>query len=277
MPRLLDQILAEWHLGLDGPPMAGRTGVIHPVLDADGVRRALKLGSTDDDNAGEIPTLQVWGGRGAVRLLRADPRRGVHLMEWLGDSLEHWSDAEAATLAVAGLYATLHRPAAPQLPDVHPMVLGWLGDLAALGRRVPAPPRLVEQALSAGRRLASEQGTHVLHGDLHYENVLDRAGEWVAIDPKGHNGDPCYELQPLLTNRWAELEASGNVGEAIRDRFFQVVDAAGLDERRCRDWVVVRSMISVGWACRPDGSVGDQQWWITRQITVVKAMQAVEV
>ena len=50
-----------------------------------------------------------------------------------------------------------------------------------------------------------------------------------------------------------------------------------LIERRCRDWVVVRSMISVGWACRPDGSVGDQQWWITRQITVAKAMQAVEV
>ena len=105
------------------------------------------------------------------------------MLEWLGESLEEWWDAEEATRVVAGLYRDLHRPAAPRLPDGHALVRGWLADLAALGRKVPAPPRLVAWALRAGRELTASPGTHVVHGDLHYLNVLRRGDDWVAIDP----------------------------------------------------------------------------------------------
>ena len=72
---------------------------------------------------------------------------------------------------------------------------------------------------------------------IEHESV---GGEWSAIDPKPLSGDPHYEVAPLLWNRWAELD--GRVREGIRDRFFAVVDAAGLDEERARDWVVVRML-----------------------------------
>ena len=259
--------------------LIGTASRVFPVLDADGVRRACKFSLVEDDNAGEIPTLSLWGGRGAVELLRADPRRGVHLMEWLSGDLEDWWDADEATREVAGLYRFLHRRAAPQLPDGHVFVRRWLADLAALGRRVPAPPRFVEWALRAGRELAGEPGTHVVHGDLHYLNVIYRDGEPVAIDPKGFNASPEFEVVPLLWNRWADFEASGDVGDAIRDRFYAVVDTAELDERRARDWVVVRCMVNLAWVAH-DGVAGagldDAQEWITRNVTIVKAMQAVE-
>lgn len=280
LPGLVADVLRRWHLEPEGDPLTGYTALVLPVRDADGALRAVKFSFVEDDNVGEIPTMKLWGGRGAAELVRADPRRGVLLLEWLGEPLEEWWDADEATRAVAALYRDLHRPAAPQLPDGHALVRGWLGDLERLGRRAPAPPRFVEWALRAGRELTAVPGSHVIHGDLHYLNVLRRGDGWAAIDPKGYNADPCLELVPLLWNRWEDLEASGDVGEAIRDRFYAVVDTAGLDERRARDWVVVRCMINVAWQAEPGAPAGagldSAQEWLTRNITLVSAMQAIE-
>ena len=64
----------------------------------------------------------------------------------------------------------------------------------------------------------------------HHVATLDPAdprGPWLAIDPKGFNGDPCFEPAPLLWNRWDALVATGDVGGALRERFYGIVDAAG--------------------------------------------------
>ena len=45
----------------------------------------------------------------------------------------------------------------------------------------------------------------------------------------------------MLWNRWDEVRRrAAHVRDAVRRRFYTVVDAAGLDEDRARDWVVVR-------------------------------------
>ena len=91
-----------------------------------------------------------------------------------------------------------------------------------------------------------------MHGDLHYANVMaDDAGEWLAIDPKPMAGDPHYEPAPMLWNRMDELSGPGAVGsvrDGLRRRFHALVDTAGLDEARARDWVVVRMVLNAGWA-----------------------------
>ena len=57
----------------------------------------------------------------------------------------------------------------------------------------------------------------LIHGDLHYENVLAADREpWLVIDPKPMAGDPHYELAPMLWNRWDEVVASGDVRDAVR-------------------------------------------------------------
>lgn len=280
LQRLTADLLAEWELTPDGPPRAGPASEVLPVRDADGVRLVLKLAYPEPDNAGEADALKAWRGLGAVRLERADPRRGALLLERLGSADLGSLDALDACAVVGRLYRRLHLPAGPQLPRLAPLVARWLDELAALGKAVPAPPRFVAQALSAGRALASEtRDERVLHGDLHYANVLaGRREPWLAIDPKGFAGDPCYEPAPLLWSRWDEAVATGDVGGAVRERFYAVVDAAGLDERRCRDWVVVRAMINVAWEVTEaaGGVLSDaQREWITRSITVAKAMQDV--
>jgi streptomycin 6-kinase len=115
----------------------------------------------------------------------------------------------------------------------------WTSDFAALPRSAPIPHRLVEQAIVLGRDLADEPATTVVHGNLDYESVLAADREpWLVIAPKPMNGDPHFELAPMLWSRWDEL--TGNIRDGVRRRFYTLVDAAGLDEERARAWVVVR-------------------------------------
>ena len=120
----------------------------------------------------------------------------------------------------------------------------WTERLAQLPADAMVPRRLVEQAVSLGRAFVADTATdaRMIHGDLHYENVLAADREpWLVIDPKPMTGDPHYEVAPMLWNRWEEVVASGDVRGALRRRFHTLVDVAGLDEQRARDWVVVRS------------------------------------
>ena len=273
-PRLADQITDEWALSYDGEPSFGYTGLVMPVLTDTGRRGMLKIGLVDPDSSGEPVALQLWGGHGAVELWTADPRRGATLMERLGPDDLTSIDVMDACQVVGELYGLIHRPPSPRLTDLRVLLGRWLDDVRALPREA-MPPRFVEQALAAAPRLMADEPSAVIHGDLHYENVL--SGErrpWLVIDPKGFAGDPAYEIAPMLWNRWAEL--GDEPGAGIRDRFYALVDASGLDERRCRDWVVVRSVVNVSWnhvaaAGRPLND--PQRESTTRNITIAKAMQ----
>ncbi len=219
LPRLAEELVAEWRLTPSAAPLHGYCSLVLPVTDADGTAGALKITfDGDDESLHEALALQHWSGRGAVRLLRADPRRRAMLLAWLpGPDLADTWDVEACEV-VGGLYGRLHIPALPQLASVESYVEGWLRDLDGLGRDVPVPRRYVEQALALGRALlADAPAPVVVHGDLHYANVMaDAAGEWVAIDPKPMAGDPHYEPAPLLWNRMDELTGPTAVG-SVRD------------------------------------------------------------
>jgi streptomycin 6-kinase len=248
---------------------------------ADGTEAVLKVGFHDDESEHEALVLQHWGGRGAVRLLRADPRRRALLLERLDtrDLDELW-DVEACEV-VGGLYGRLHVPAPPQLRTVASYVQRWTAALAGLPRDAPIPRRLVEQARSLAADLTADTtgAGRIVHGDLHGANVLAADREpWLVIDPKPMSGDPHYEPAPLLWNRWDEVVASGHVRDAVRRRFHAVIDAAGLDEDRARDWVVVRMVVNAHWsvedAHRADRALdAEQRAWITRCISIAKAVQ----
>jgi streptomycin 6-kinase len=157
----------------------------------------------------------------------------------------------------------------------------WTAALATLPRDAPIPRRLVEQTQSLVRDLTADAGGagRIVHGDLHGENVLAADREpWLVIDPKPMSGDPHYEPAPMLWNRWDEVVDSGNVRDAVRRRFHAVVDGAGLDEDRARDWVVVRMVLNAHWCLEDAQRAGrppdaEDRAWITRCISIAKAVQ----
>lgn len=280
LPRRAGDLLDDWELRVDGAAMHGYCSLVLPVVTATDEHAVLKVTfDGDDESAHEALMLQHWSGHGAVRLLRADPARRALLLERLHTrDLGTLGDLEACEV-LAGLYPRLHRPAPAQLRTVTSYVEEWAAALAGMPRSAPLPRRLVEQSRSLARDFVSDQASTgvAIHGDLHYANVLAGDREpWLVIDPKPMSGDPHFEPAPMLWNRWDEL--AGDVRGGVRRRFHALVDAAGLDEDRARDWVVLRMVLNASWtledAARTSRALtAADRDWLTTCISIAKAVQ----
>jgi len=273
LPRQVGDLLEEWVLTLDGASMHGYCSLVVPVRTADGAPAVLKVSiDVDDESEFEHLALQRWHGDGAVLMLRADPRRRAMLLERLHPrDLATIADEEACEV-VADLYGRIHVPALPQLRSVTSYVERWTADLAALPADAPIPRRMREQCISLARDLVADPASVgvIVHGDLHHHNVLAGDREpWLVIDPKPMSGDPHYEPAPMLWNRYEDL-LGGDLREGLRRRFHTIIDAAGLDEDRARDWVVVRMVLNASWDVI-DGDPDEE--WLTRCFTIAKAVQ----
>jgi streptomycin 6-kinase len=277
LPRLVRDLLEEWNLRVDGEPSYGNCALVVPVTTADGQPAVLKVQFPHWEAETEHLALRTWDGDGAVKLLRADPRRFAILMERLQPrDLTTIGDLEACEL-IGSAYRRLHVPAGPQFRTLSGELKRWVEGFRALPASAPVPHRYVEQAISLAQDFASDPACdgRLIHTDLHYFNVL--AGErepWLVIDPKPLSGDPHYEVAPLLWNRWDEVVASGDLRFRVRQRFYAAVDAAELDEDRARDWVIVRHLLNVLWTLQDAGSDDAlPQDWLTRNISIAKAIQ----
>ena len=280
LPALTRELLAEWQLTVDGDATHGYCALVLPVRTASGRGAMLKVAFPDDESEHEHLALQHWHGNGAAQLLRADPHRSAMLLERLHpEDLTGVAELEACEI-VAGLYAKIHVAALPQLRTLTSYVERWAAELAELPANAPIPHRLVEQAISLSADFVADPASigTMIHGDLHYENVL--AGDrqpWLVIDPKPMSGDPHYEPAPMLWNRFDEI--AGDVRGGIRRRFHTLVDAAGFDEDRARDWVVVRMVENAMWTLQDAARDrrarldADEQEWMTICIAIAKAVQ----
>jgi streptomycin 6-kinase len=275
LPRLVHDVVKEWELTYDGPPRHGFAALVVPVRTSSGRPAVVKFSWPHDEAEHEHLGLETLRGNGMVRMYRVDPRRQVMLLERLhADEDLRGLPIDEAGEVVAGLYRRIHVAAPPQLRPL-------TDDLTRLPRDASIPHRLVEQAISLSRDFIADPASvgTMIHGDLHYENVLAGDREpWLVIDPKPMSGDPHYELAPMLWNRWEEAVESGNLRDALRRRFFLLVDTAELDEVRARDWVIVREVDNALWTIQDAERAGkpldaEDREWITRCVAIAKAVQ----
>jgi streptomycin 6-kinase len=184
-----------------------------------------------------------YGGRGAVRVLKAQP--GILLLERAlpGDSL--WTvpdDLEAVTVAAA-LLEQLWRPPAPDhrfrtlAADAH----GWSQSIMQHWQQLggPCEREMAELGARLAIELAVSQGEQVvLHQDLHGGNILRAQRQpWLAIDPKPLVGEREFDLASLIRDRrWQIDEAT------VRARLDLLARLLPLDRERMRGWAIVHAL-----------------------------------
>ncbi len=109
---------------------------------------------------------------------------------------------------------------------------------------------LVRSAETLRHLLAAPQEPHVLHGDVHHDNVLD-FGErgWLAIDPKRIRGERGFDYANLFCNPDIG-ESSTRVAilpETFERRLATVVELSGLECRRLLQWIIAWTGLSAAW------------------------------
>ena len=255
LPRLLADVLDDWELAPNGPATSGLTALVVPVL-RNGEAYALKLAWPHLEGRDEPLALRHWDGRGAVRLVAADPARGALLLERLDGTRDLTGvDVDTACELVGALLAELNVPAPQGLRRLSSFAREQAAKLTVSEGLLPR--RMVERTGALVRELTSDPqcDAALLHSDLHYENVLasqPASGRppWLAIDPHAMAGHPGFEIQPLLRNRADELGTGSAFRYLTRRRLEICAEAAGIPEDQARAWSYVHSAFQARWAAQ---------------------------
>ncbi len=228
---------------------------------ADGTLAVIKTEpdrGTEDEFVTGIDTLVLYAGHGIVRPLEVDRDGRVALMELVAPGETLWREPiDRALEAVASVMAKLRRspPEPPRFPDVRTYHRAWPNHVRLYGGPGPIDADLFDIGQRVFIELCdSSEARVVLHGDLHYGNVLrsDREG-WLAIDPKGLAGEPCYEVGALFRNRIDELYGPADPVASMRHRVEALAELTGFDRERIRLWALSQAVLSEVWSADDPG------------------------
>lgn len=264
LPEIVRTLEEEWSLEV-GPLFDGLSYhfVARATL-ADGTPAVLKLGPPHDELGTEIEALRHFDGHGIVRLIRGDAARGAILLErvvpgdMLGSQAERHpagsspqslaaKDDDGATLVAASLMRRLWSRPPPSTSGSFRDMRSWFREMWSVHDGLLAAGDPVPAMLDRGYRLAQElisstDDPVLVHGDLHHMNILSATREeWLAIDPKGHIADRCYELYAFITN--PEVPSR----QRLTRRLDILCTELGLDRARARDWCVARQVLNACW------------------------------
>ncbi|WP_432884988.1 aminoglycoside phosphotransferase family protein [Kribbella sp. CA-245084] len=252
LPAALDRYVDEWQLTVSGDLMSGEASLIVPVVRRDGTPAMLKLQSVNDESESEALALRTWNHDDVVEVYEDDPETSTLLLERLEPrTLDDLPDHVEATRILAEILTHLMViPAPPGVRRLADIAGQMIEDAPAIIPLLvdPADRALAQRLVAQVAEVLPESGDRLLHWDLHYYNVMAaHRRPWLAIDPKPLAGDPGFELMPACWNRWDDLVATGDVAQAIRNRFDLMLEVTGIDRDRALAWTAGRILQNVLW------------------------------
>jgi streptomycin 6-kinase len=247
LPQLVNDCADRWKLRL-GDPYRGEVSYVAPATTGSGSDVVLKINFPSHESEHEPTALRHWGGRGAVRLLDDDVASRALLLERCRPGTTLWDEREEeATGAMAGVLAGLWEAPAPPRPfrTLVEAAGVWSEHLRTAYERANAPfeTALLDDALEfmATARSADSSGV-VLHQDLHGGNVLQRGGEWVAIDPKPLAGERAFDLASYVRDRRGLLRDDRDSEAVVRERLEHLCSALEVDRDRAKGWALAHAL-----------------------------------
>ncbi|WP_432890007.1 aminoglycoside phosphotransferase family protein [Kribbella sp. CA-245084] len=253
LPELIAECVTRWELTLlPAFEPGGDSSWTAPVRLGDGGLAVLQITVPLPIHHDHVTALQVWAGRGAVRLFAHEPAIRATLMECCvpgldaadlppdeadGVAVEVLSQLWAVTLPVAGLQPLAE--AAVQRVRVMEARADQFGDVVD-----PGPFREAAELFTS--LPGSTAPGVLLHGDFHRRNVLLSGRGWLAIDPSSMAGDPSFDVAMFLLHDMHDSATTARV-DALADRL-------GLERERTRAWLFALTIQMASWHL----SIGDR-------------------
>jgi streptomycin 6-kinase len=248
--------LAEF--GVSEPTLLARTtlATVWKVRHPDSDVAVLKIyhGKDMANEAGGIDFLNVLGGQSCVKIFQTSSN--AVLMEWLsGPSLAtlcHTGADKQACDHLISMARALHlKPIAPTA-KMQPLDQ-WCVALFKPSFTSMCPENgkrdLMKSAELAKFLLSSPRDLDSLHGDLHYDNVLNSPRGWCAIDAKGVFGERTFELANAFRNPKATPNLTRDPMRARR-LADQSVQGFGVERTRLLQWAAVKCALSIVWRAK---------------------------
>lgn len=262
LPTLIDELLQRWNCTPAAPATHGHVGIVVPVRPRDLPPAVLKISFPHPGNVHEPDAFAAWAGRGAVQLYQRDDERFAMLLEQVTTEMLAVVEDADERLTIAGrLSRRLAIPAPAQLPRLRDQVDHWVQTLRDQSARLhdPLPTRVLAAAMAAVRELGADQPDVLVHGDLHYANILRAQREpWLVIDPKGYAGDPAYDTNTVIAWHYWTAFAEPDPRSALLRCIAVFAEGAEIDRDRAVRWTQARAVTAALWG----RSHGDPDWLI---------------
>lgn len=254
LPALLRDLEARWHVHVVGLVPRLSYNLVAFAEGEDGTPYILKACPPFDDFTREMRALEVYGGRGSCRLIRADTGAAAMLLERIFPGVSLWEspDEDETTRIAAALMRQLWRPALPSgFEPLEPWSRALPEALAAPG---PLPRELLRRANDLRLELLQNPEVVLLHADLHHDNILTATrAPYLAIDPKGIVGPRGYDVGPFLENPIPDLGARPDVRSALERRVSVFSEMLAMDAREVAAWGFVHAALSACWFAEDGG------------------------
>ncbi|MEQ4720987.1 aminoglycoside phosphotransferase family protein [Nonomuraea sp. B19D2] len=254
LPGIVEELLERWECVPDGEVGHGGVGVIVPVRRRAEGTAVLKVSFPHPGNVHEPDAFAAWGGRGAVLLYERDDERFAMLLERVRTSTLAKVEDGDEVLTVAGrISLRLAVPAPPGLPRLREQADAWEERLRKDAEELThtLSRHVVDAAVATVRELGRVQPDTLIHGDLHAGNILRADREpWLAVDPKGHVGDPAYDGGTLLKSRALTLLEADDLRKALHRTLDVFAEAAELDRERAQRWAQFHAVRATFWGRR---------------------------
>ena len=242
LPGLVDELLHRWGCVPDGPAVSGKVGIIVPAKSAAHGDVVLKVSFPHPFNMHEPDAYAIWRGHGAVAMWEHDDASFAMLLERVGPDRPIDAVSVDDAIAIAGdLARKLAVPAPPHLPRLSDEACDWTDIIQRSEAHLPA--HVVDAARETVRDLCLSQPDTMVHGDLHFNNMLRGVREpWQVIDPTGCAGDPAFDALTLLRTTAIHLLDPGDFPVILR--WVEIfAEAAELEPDRVRRWAQVRAVV----------------------------------
>ena len=257
--------LKLWNCEPDGEMVFTESSLLWPAKRAE-EKLMLKVADPEDDEAKAFEMLQLYQGRGAVKLIESHDN--AQLLERISDegcpALEAMAlsgQDDEATGIICDVIAQLHAATTAQDAPVSLIPFRQRSDdlrrHTCEGRASAEDRRIFQFACDLCDDLIAETAGcgMPLHGDIHHCNILRSARRgWLAIDPKGILGPRVYEYANTLCNpsRCTDFVATPN----RMDRQASIIsERAGLNKNLLVQFVFLHAMQCAAWSLdNPDES-----------------------
>jgi len=232
LPTIIKQLQLHWNLHECIPIENMTYHYVSKAITQDGIPVVLKIGYDRKLLENEAKCLRIFNGERAVELLDVELTHNALLLRQAipGTTLKSLYPKQRDF--VIDRYAEVVKTRANS--QEFDSIKSWLNSID-IATSDQLPKALLSKAIALKNQLLSTMGTpHLLHGDLHLDNIIENEGEWLCIDPKGILGEIEFEISACDINELSEIK--------------HLASAAKVSHKRLTNWIFVRRMLSACWA-----------------------------
>lgn len=245
----VQQLLNEWGLSNPVHIPSPRNTPVYSVTQNDGGTAVLKIldPEKNEDETEGATLLRYYAGTGAIKVIESQD--DAFLLEYangqeLASHALNGHDMESADI-ICDVVKKLHQKRNTPAPSSLRPLERQLKELFDEAKK-SSDPIILEAAKIAQELLDTTTNPIPLHGDLHHYNIMKSERGWLAIDPKGLIGDPCYEISNIYGNPLGVEHVTGNQerADALTEKF---ATSLSYPKERIAKFAFVHNVISSLW------------------------------